>query len=120
MKKPEETTAATRKKWEALAESLAAKSVELSAMFGMPALEFSGKAFSGLYGDSVVFKLEGNAHAEALKLKGAVLFDPSGMGRPMKAWVVVPSAHSKRWGELAAAALTVLSASPKPAGKRKR
>lgn len=75
MKKPEPTKPATQK-WEALAKSLAPLGVELSAMFGMPALKFSGKAFGSLFGNSVVFKLEGQSH---------VLFDPSGMGRPMKA-----------------------------------
>ncbi len=85
----------------------------------MPALKFNGKAFGGLFGDSVVFKLEGDAHAKAVKLKGAVLFDPSGMGRPMKAWVVLPSAHSKGWNELATEALSSLAGSLKLAAKKK-
>lgn len=119
MKKPEATTPATQKKWEALADSLAPKGVELSAMFGMPSLKFKGKAFGGLFGNAAVFKLEGDAHAEALKLKGAMLFDPSGMGRPMKAWVVIPSENSKKWGELAQAGLAALGSSLKPASKKK-
>ena len=96
--------------------------VELSAMFGMPALEFKGKAFGGLFGNAAVFKLEGDAHEKALELDGAVLFDPSGMGRPMKAWVVIPSAHFKKWGQLAHAALAALAAAPsaKPKPKKKR
>ena len=119
MQKPEPATAATLKKWEALAQSLASKGVVLSAMFGMPALKFEGKAFGGLFGDAVVFKLDGASHADALKVTGAMLFDPSGMGRPMKAWVVVPSAQSKRWAGLADAALESLRASLKPAAKKK-
>jgi hypothetical protein len=31
-------------------------------------------------------------------------FDPSGRGRPMKEWVVVPPAHRQRWDDLADAA----------------
>ncbi len=120
MKKPEPTNATTQEKWEGLAQSLATKGVELSAMFGMPALKFKGKAFGGLFGNSVVFKLEGDAHEKALKLDGAVLFDPSGMGRPMKAWVVIPSAHFKKWGELAQAGLEAVSSSLKPAKKKKK
>jgi hypothetical protein len=34
-----------------------------------------GKAFAGLYGDDVVFKLAGDAHARALVLDGARLFE---------------------------------------------
>ncbi len=105
MKKPAAASAATKKKYEALGKALGAKGVELSAMFGMPSLKYSGKAFAGLFGDAMVFKLAGEAHAKALAATGAVLFDPSGMGRAMKAWVVVPASSSKRWAGLAEAAL---------------
>jgi hypothetical protein len=71
-------------------------------MMGMPTLFLGGKAFAGLFGDSMVFKLEGEAHAAALALSGAMLFDPSGMGRPMKAWVRVPLEHASAWSRLAA------------------
>ena len=59
-----------------------------------------GKAFAGLYGDDMVFKLAGQAHAEALALDGAHLFEPMA-GRPMKAWVQVPPTHETQWAELA-------------------
>jgi hypothetical protein len=49
----------------------------------------------------MVFKLEGEAHATALALPGAMLFDPSGMGRPMKAWVRVPLEQASQWPRLA-------------------
>ena len=42
--------------------------------------------------------------AEALAIKGAHLFDPSGQNRPMKEWVAVPVAQSKEWPGLARAA----------------
>ena len=77
-------------------------------MMGMPTLFAGGKAFAGLYGDAMVFKLDGADHAAALALPGASLFDPSGMGRPMKAWVKVPLAHAPRWPELAGQALDLL------------
>jgi hypothetical protein len=77
-------------------------------MFGMPTLKLDGKALAGIYGEAMVFKLADDAHAEALGLPGAHLFDPSGMGRPMKAWVVVPPAHADRWEDLAELALAGL------------
>jgi hypothetical protein len=67
VKQTEPNTPAVEAKWRALADALKA---EVSAMLGMPALESNGKAFAGLFG---------------IKLEGAELFDPSGMGRPMKA-----------------------------------
>jgi hypothetical protein len=81
------------------------RGVTASRMFGMPALLLGRKAFAGLYGDAMVFKLSGDAHAAALNLTGAELFDPSQMGRPMKAWVVVPTPHAGKWGGLADQAL---------------
>ena len=72
-----------------------------ASMFGMPSVKRrDGKAFAGLYGDDMVFKLEGEAHASALALDGAHLFEPMA-GRPMKAWVQVPPSHETQWAELA-------------------
>jgi hypothetical protein len=100
---------ATLKHYQEVAASLAQRAdVKASSMFGMPTLKHDGKALAGLYGDAMTFKLSGEAHVEALRLDGAHLFDPSGMGRPMKAWVVVPVAHAGDWerlGQLALAAI---------------
>lgn len=74
-------------------------------LFGMPCLKRGKKAALGAYDGGVVFKLEGPAHAQALALDGAVLFDPGGKGRPMKAWVVVGPEHREQWLSLAMAAL---------------
>ena len=64
-------------------------------MFGMPGIKRrGGKAFCGLYGDDMIFKLEGQDHARALGLAGAHLFEPMA-GRPMKAWVQVPPSMSR-------------------------
>ena len=70
--------------------------------------ERNGKLVAGFVDaeDAMVFKLEDTAaHAEALALDGAHLFDPGGRGRPFKEWVVVPPAHAVRWPGLAQAAL---------------
>jgi hypothetical protein len=79
--------------------------VVATKMFGMPSLKADGKAFGGFSGRAMVFKLAGEAHARALGLAGAHVFDPSGMGRAMKAWVVVPFAHAGEWEALAERAL---------------
>jgi hypothetical protein len=92
-------------RYHALAEELAPTGVVSGQMFGMPTLKAGGKAFAGLYEGGMVFKLDGDAHARALSLAGAHIFDPSGMGRPMKQWVVVPAEHAPSWEELAREAL---------------
>ena len=82
--------------------------VERTKMMGMPSLKANGKLVAGfaIAEDAMVFKLpDPAAHAEALALEGAHLFDPSGRGRPMKEWVVVPPAHAERWAELVERAL---------------
>lgn len=86
------------------------KEVVQSKMFGMATLKISGKAFCGLYKDDMVFKLNGEDHAQALALKGAKLFDPSDMGRPMKEWVIIPGRFSAQWPQFAAAALKYVAA----------
>jgi hypothetical protein len=94
-------------RYQALAEELTTSAGVVSGqMFGMPTLKAGGKAFAGLYEGAMVFKLEGGAHVRALSLAGAHIFDPSGMGRPMKQWVVVPAEHSASWDELARQALS--------------
>jgi hypothetical protein len=67
----------------------------------MPTMKIHSKAFCGLFGSDMVFKLSGDEHKKALALSGAKLFDPSGMNRPMKEWVVVPAIHEKKWETLA-------------------
>ena len=72
-----------------------------TSMFGMPSIKRrDGKAFAGLYGDDMVFKLAGEAHAAALALEGSRLFEPMA-GRTMKAWVQVPPSHETQWADLA-------------------
>lgn len=83
----------------------ALKGAEESQMFGKPCYKINGKAFTCFFQDCMVFKLTGDLHAEALKLKGAVLFDPSGKGRAMKEWVQVPFTHKNKWPEYAKSAM---------------
>jgi hypothetical protein len=81
-----------------------------SKMFGMACLKVGGKAFAGLAGEAMVFKLSGETHARALGLQGAHLFDPSGRNRPMKEWVVVPAAHAAQWQDFCMSALAYVAA----------
>jgi hypothetical protein len=100
----------TMRRYEAIAAGLEDAGVTASTMFGMPTLKRSGKAIGGLYGDAMTFKLSGEALAGALRLEGAHAFDPSGLGRPMKAWVVVPAAQADEWERLAQLALASIDA----------
>jgi hypothetical protein len=74
-------------------------------MFGMPCLKRSGKAFAGSFDGGVVIKLGHLEHEQALQLAGAELFDPSGSGRVMKEWVVIPAAHKTKWIKLGVAGM---------------
>ena len=77
---------------------------DVSAMFGKRCLKRGGKAFAAAHLGAFVVKLGGDAHADALGLSGAKLWDPSGKGRPMKAWVCVPAKHQSEWSRLGALA----------------
>ncbi|KOV86334.1 hypothetical protein [Nocardia sp. NRRL S-836] len=103
-------TAAVRAKkiFDELAEELAPSGVDHGSLFGKPCLKTGGKAFACQFKEGVAFKLPAQPHAEALALSGAVLFDPSGKGRPMKEWVLVPVKHSATWPEFAAQARKAL------------
>jgi hypothetical protein len=101
---------AARVTYDELVEEITSTSPATSgAMFGMPCLKASGKAFAGFTRGAAVFKLSGATHAEALRLAGAHLFDPMG-GRPMKEWVVVPHTHAGAWSRLARAAMAYVTA----------
>jgi hypothetical protein len=96
--------------YQRIAQRLAAlPGVAQGQMFGMPVVKVNGKAFTGYYQGDMAFKLSGPAHAEALALSGAALFDPSGRGRPMREWVRVPAAQAAAWVDLAYAALQYVS-----------
>jgi hypothetical protein len=93
-----------------IAEELAGMGAIESQMFGMPTMKVGGKAFAGVPGSGgMVFKLPPDEVRGALELKGTELFD-RGMGRPMREWVVVPAAHSRRWRTLAEVSLAYVAA----------
>jgi len=95
-------SAAGRARFDALVDELTNElDIVAVSMFGMPSVKRrGGKTFAGVYGDDMVFKLDGEAHAAALALEGAQLFEPMA-GRPMKAWVQVPPTHETQWADLA-------------------
>jgi hypothetical protein len=77
-----------------------------SRVFGMPCMKRSGRVVFGLSRTGMVFKLtDPDAHARALAVPGAHLFDPSGEGKPFRQWVVVPPEHADEWEPLAADAV---------------
>jgi hypothetical protein len=106
-----EPTEAGRARFDVLVEDLRSElDIVGASMFGMPSIKRrGGKAFAGLYGDDMVFKLDGEDHASALALEGAHLFEPMA-GRPMKAWVQVPPTHETQWADLARKAEAALEA----------
>jgi hypothetical protein len=79
--------------------------VSVGQMFGKACLKINGKAFVAQHLEAVIFKLSGVDHARALALPGAMLWDPSGKGRPMKEWVALPATASKHFDAFANAAL---------------
>ena len=75
--------------------------VAVGKWFGRPCIKGDGKVFVVLFGRDLAFKLAGDAHAEALEIEGAHLFDPRGKGHPMKEWVQIPAAQSTSWNRFA-------------------
>ena len=97
-----------RERYDELVDDLCARNddVEPSQMMGMPCVKRGGKMVAGFTRGAMVFKLpDPGAHARALALDGAHLFDPGGKGHPFKEWVVVPFEHEAEWGSLAGHAL---------------
>lgn len=78
-------------------------------MFGKSCFKINGKAFACFFQDSMVFKLTGEMHKEAINLDNVILFDPSGKGRPMKEWVQVPYQHRNLWSKFAYEAAKYIS-----------
>lgn len=73
-----------------------------SKVFGMPCVKRSGRVVFGFSRTGMVFKLtDPEAHARALTVPGAHLFDPSGRGEAFRQWVVVPPGQASEWDDLA-------------------
>jgi hypothetical protein len=99
-----------RERYDELVDDLCARNddVEPSQMMGMPCVKRGGKMVAGFSKseEAMVFKLpDPDAHAQALALDGAHLFDPGGKGQPFKEWVVVPESHAADWESFAEHAL---------------
>lgn len=78
--------------------------VKLSNWFGFPCAKFDDKPFAALCDENLVVKLGQSRVQKMLKAKEGRKFDPSGLGRPMKEWVVITapeSAASQKWLKLA-------------------
>ncbi len=89
-------------------------------VFSMPCVKRAGRVVFGLSRSGMVFKLtDSEAHARALAVPGAHLFDPSGRGQPFRQWVVVPPDRADEWEPLAAEAVAqdhvILPSQPRPA-----
>jgi hypothetical protein len=74
-----------------------------SKLFSMPCVKRGGRVVFGLSRTGMVFKLtDPQAHARALAVHGAHLFDPSGRGNTtFRQWVVVPPEQAGEWEALA-------------------
>jgi hypothetical protein len=73
-----------------------------SKIFSMPCVKRAGRVVFGFSRTGMVFKLtDQEAHARALAVPGAHLFDPSGRGEPFRQWVVVPPERADEWEALA-------------------
>ena len=87
-----------------IAESL--EGAELGQLFGKPSLKVGKAHFVCGFQQCLVVKVGKEAIKEMFpKFEGAVLFDPSGKGRPMKDWLQIPETYKEQWPSLALQAL---------------
>jgi hypothetical protein len=107
MSKPTEAGMA---RFAALLDELSSeRDVVKASMFGMPGIKRrGGKAFCGLYGNDMIFKLQGEDHTRALELKGAHFFEP--MAGRYESVGTVPPEHEAQYADLGRAAETGLQA----------
>ncbi len=80
--------------------------IKKGKMFGALCLktENNNKAAVLFWKNHMVFKLRGEAEADALSLDGTKVFAPSG-GREMKGWTLVPFDYVDRWPAFTQAAV---------------
>ena len=74
--------------------------IERRRMFGYPSAFVNGNMFAGVFADRIFVRLPPDQRAELLRLAGARPFEPM-PGRPMKDYMVVPTATHGRPRELA-------------------
>jgi TfoX/Sxy family transcriptional regulator of competence genes len=58
-------------------------------MFGFPCVFINGNMFAGLYEEKLILRLDEREREDALRERGATIFEPM-PGRVMKEYVVVP------------------------------
>ena len=85
---------------EVVEELKADPEVSEALMMGMPSLKRGTKMFGGLRGDELLVKLGRERVQELIAAGRAREFDPSGAGRPMEDWALVPE-PSDDWLALA-------------------
>ncbi|MEJ7633868.1 MAG: hypothetical protein WKF39_03580 [Aeromicrobium sp.] len=97
-------------RFDEIVDDLAPRGVLPGALFGSRSLTYEGKAFASFGHGRLAIKLVGGSpeHSETLALEGAEPFDPSGKGRPLKEWVLVPASQEQEWPRLAAAGLAAM------------
>lgn len=76
----------------------ASPAVTRRPMFGYASAFVNGNMFAGTFQNTIVVRLGETERAALLKMKGAAPFEP--MGRPMKEYVVVPTAIAAQPKEL--------------------
>jgi TfoX/Sxy family transcriptional regulator of competence genes len=128
------TTTRVMPKWMPAPPELAARfqeaasslnAAEIRKMFGYPAAFLAGHMFAGVFQDCVIVRLRSEDRAALLERPGARVFEPM-PGRPMREYVVVPTAVRDSMGQLepwlAKAAGYVRTLPPKTpkAGRSKR
>ena len=89
-----------RERYDDICDALTAwhPDVRMSKIFSMPCLKRSGRVVCGFSRTGMVFKLtDPGAHARALAVPGAHLFDPSGRGEVFRQWVVIPLEQADEW-----------------------
>jgi hypothetical protein len=102
-----------QKAFDALTEELArTKKAEMARMFGKQCMTYRGNGFMAFSDGDLALKLSGQTREDALRLEGSRLWDPSGQGRAMKEWVLIPSVHAPKWSGLAQKSLEYISTLP--------
>jgi TfoX N-terminal domain len=92
-----------------LDELCADPNVEVTQMMGTRCAKLGGKIFCGLRRGELLVKLGRERVRELVAAERATPFDPSGKGRPMKDWCLVPE-PADDWLALAEEAREVVRA----------
>ena len=89
-----------------LLNTTSGEDVRQGNFFGFQALQFQGKSFVILSGETLVFRLDDALREEAVVLEGASLWNP--YGREKRNWIQLSATHSERWEYFYKKALALL------------